>query len=234
MSRRKKKGNSLADIPNVEIHLSCDEILKDINQYDYKKYPAFSTILENLLPYKNTLKRFVCLGLGDLCTQYESRKQMAFILGLRKEINENLPILYYEFVPCKTCSEFLTKYLSNIEIETENKVGQYDAANTCFIEFHVPFFLLNNLVLYNLTKEKISDFFLIGNSFQFVYNTQLQYIMPKILESKLIEEIQLDFLNDSSYDKINLMKCNKEMIDEAFEKYSQEFNKYEILPQNAL
>ena len=234
MSRRKKKGQSLADIPNVEIRLSCDEIMKEIKEYNYKKFPAFSQIVQNILPLKNTLKRFVCLGLGDLCTEIQSRQQMAFILGLREEINKEIPILYYEFTQCKTCSEFLTKYLSNIELETENKVGQYDAADTLFIEFHVPFFLLNNLVLCNMTKEKIGNLLIIGNSFQFIYKAIEPYIMPKMIESKLIQEVQLDFLNDPAYDNISLMKCNKEMIDEVLEKYSQEFSKYEILPQNAI
>ena len=231
MSRRKKKGkaNVLANIPIIEITLSNDEISKEIETFNYKNYPAFGQILEILKPINNSIKHMVCLGVGDLCNDANARKQLSFILGLRKELNNECNILYYDPITCSSCLSFLETKFSYISIEKENRLGQYDASGTCFFAFHVPFFLLNNIVIHNLTKEKIENFLLIGNSFDLSYRTN-ENILTKTIDNQLIQDIPLDFNKDISFEQIHLMKTNKEKINSISDSF-WDLSQYKILPQ---
>ena len=158
MSRRKKK-TSFVDIPTVEIKLSKDEIMKDIKKHSIFQYPAFSKLISILSEKK--VKHIICLGIGDICTDINARKQLAFVVKICEKLSCSMS--FFDPITCSSCLDFISTTYDFIKIEREDKIGKYSTDEGCIIGFHLPFFLLNNIVCNNLSKEKIKNFIFIGN-----------------------------------------------------------------------
>ena len=234
MSRRKKKAqNTFYSLPEVEIKLSNDEIVKDIQKYNCNRYPAFSIIIDYIQRFPAQISRIVCLGIGDLCVDLNARKQLSFVLGIQKAIANECKILFYDPITCSSCCDFLVKTFPFIEIDKENRCGQYDANGTLFITFHVPFFLLNNILCHNMAKEKLKNFILIGNSFVLSFkNRKEDNIIADTVSKSIVEDIELDFCNDETFDQTHLMVCNRENIEKVEDSFWSSF-RCQIMPQES-
>ena len=215
MRRRKKKGG-LADLPTVEIRLTKEDIIKDIRKHSSVEYPAFSKTISILSEKK--VKHIVCLGIGDICIDINARKRLAFVMRVCRELE--ISVSFFDPITCRACLDLIAETYKNITIETENRNGRYSSAEGCIVGFHLPFFLLNNAVYQNLTKEQIKDFVFIGNSFRHCFRLRKgESILKEVVDNGLIIDDELDFLGDDTFDLTSILTCDEERIDEINESF---------------
>jgi hypothetical protein len=167
---------------------------------------------------KINLSEIVIYGIGDYSSCYISRRQLAFILRLLKEIEHCGKVLVFDPVLSDEDYNFLQENYSIEKITNNEECKRTATSKTLFFMPHLDKSLYNNLLWSNWMKNhdrsNLSNVIILGNSVTHmrdkladrIFKSEYRYL-HFVCENDMIVESLLDFIDsfDDAFNDLSLM-----------------------------
>ena len=208
--RKNKKGL----FSKLNVKIEAQDVPSSIMSCNTKEYKSYNDIKKTFLEKK--IDSVFCIGLGDPCCNLGCRKQASLILSIASDLNiKNLP--FFDPCTCENCKAKLKEM--GFDILADDKNGCYSASEgTCFYMPHCPLSLYHNLINANLTKNKLKDMMIIGNSFE-ERTDAAKYEVPRVYSlveeaynKGFVHEKKLDFGGDLLFHSTSIMTIDADKL----------------------